>query len=70
MDPYQPMHRNSDFSTLWTPDYAAMLSPSSDQKIPGTRWWLWQNAIPLPYIELVAIKEAIEARLLAAKPIH
>ena len=64
------MHINSDFSTLWTADYTAMLSLSSDQKIPGTSWCLWQNAMTLPCIELAATKAAFEARLLAAKPIH
>ena len=34
------MHRSNDFLMLWTLHYAAMLSASSDQKIPGTRWWL------------------------------
>jgi len=27
-----------DFSTLWTLDYTAILSPNSYQKIPGTKW--------------------------------
>jgi len=44
-----------------------MLSPSSDQKIPGTRQWLWQNPIMLPCIKLAAIKAATEVILLAAK---
>jgi len=45
------------------------LSPSSDQKIPGTKWELWQNHMMLLCTELPATKALIEAKLLAARPI-